>query len=387
MKSLQGSALLRLALVVALAATLPACAWLLGSWGGSAPERNVRDNIKFSHNWHVAAAEDPDCLPNAKGDTGACQGLACADCHDGIASSEDLSKKREIPTETKCMDCHDKAEGGCDKCHANPAMPTTFVDTRRTFDVNFSHKNHLGRVQKAGDKDTCVRCHGDIRKHAKVSDDMRPNMLVACTSCHSRDFRTENCYTCHKGLKATPDKPVRDFDHGADWLRRHGVVAKGQSKVCGHCHQETSCAECHSKNNAIRPDLLHADRVDASFHHRGDYMSRHAMEAKLDSKGCQTCHAPQTCAKCHERMGLSQPTAGGGPSPHPAGWMDRGGVDNHGRAARQDITACAACHDRGAASNCVKCHKVGEPGGNPHPPGWSSKQDSKTAPACTPCHI
>ena len=52
---------------------------------------------------------------------------------------------------------------------------------------------------------------------------------LACTSCHSRDFRTENCYTCHKGLKSTPDKPVRDFDHGADWLRRHGVVAKGQT--------------------------------------------------------------------------------------------------------------------------------------------------------------
>jgi hypothetical protein len=59
--------------------------------------------------------------------------------------------------------------------------------------------------------------------------------------------------------------------------------------------------------------------------------------------------------------------------------------NEHGRAARRDIASCAACHDQGAASNCVRCHKVGAFGGSPHPPGWRSSQPT-TAESCAICH-
>lgn len=358
----------RTGLVLLAAATLPACAWLLGSWGGGNPARHIRDNMIFSHNKHVEV-----------------EGLACTDCHDAIEKNTSLDVQRGIPTESKCMDCHDKTEGQCGKCHANPEMPTTWVDTRMS-DLRFDHKAHIERVGKAGDKDTCSRCHADVRTHKKVSEDRRPQMFATCAQCHSKDFGADKCAMCHSKLTSATAKPIKDFDHGADWLRRHGVVAKGGMAVCGHCHQESSCTECHGKNNPIRAELLHLDRVDAAFHHRGDFLTRHTIEAKSDPKACLTCHTQNNCVACHEKMGLSKTTPGGA-NPHPAGWMERGGADNHGKAARRDILACAACHDRGGASNCVKCHKVGEPGGNPHPPGWSSSQDKASAPACTPCHL
>jgi hypothetical protein len=61
------------------------------------------------------------------------------------------------------------------------------------------------------------------------------------------------------------------------------------------------------------------------------------------------------------------------------------GEERHGRAARRDILTCAACHDQGPASNCIHCHAVGGPGGNPHPDGWSSGRDVQDG-MCAFCH-
>jgi hypothetical protein len=77
----------------------------------------------------------------------------------------------------------------------------------------------------------------------------------------------------------------------------------------------------------------------------------------------------------------------GGHSPHPAGWLggDPGSRDFHGTAARRDVALCASCHDRGPATNCIQCHKVGAYGGNPHPPGFHSSQGIHEG-MCRYCH-
>ena len=51
--------------------------------------------------------------------------------------------------------------------------------------------------------------------------------------------------------------------------------------------------------------------------------------------------------------------------------------------------ACAPCHDQGAASVCVTCHRVGGSGGTPHPPGWSDahpRADISRNGMCLICH-
>ena len=136
------------------------------------------------------------------------------------------------------------------------------------------------------------------------------------------------------------------------------------------------------------------EKVSARFIHRGDYLTRHAVEARSDPASCRKCHGQRTCRSCHALNGLSAPPdkalAGGATrNPHPAGWMVPGGDDFHGHKARRDINSCASCHDRGSASNCVSCHKVGGMGGSPHPTGWSWQDKSgqcASNPMCATCH-
>jgi hypothetical protein len=62
-----------------------------------------------------------------------------------------------------------------------------------------------------------------------------------------------------------------------------------------------------------------------------------------------------------------------------------GTSNEHGRAARRDPASCASCHGGAGEMLCVGCHRVGGIGGNPHPPGWSSRQSLTDMP-CRLCH-
>jgi len=53
--------------------------------------------------------------------------------------------------------------------------------------------------------------------------------------------------------------------------------------------------------------------------------------------------------------------------------------------ARQNILSCAGCHNQGANSLCVACHRSG--GVNPHPPGWKGTTPQiGSNPTCKICH-
>ena len=152
--------------------------------------------------------------------------------------------------------------------------------------------------------------------------------------------------------------------------------------VCDHCHRESDCATCHSRHIELVPSERESDKVEMRFVHRAGFEVRHALEARQDQARCLKCHRTEHCSGCHE----SRHVAGAGAeSRHPVGWMTPGDRNFHGRKARREITMCAACHDQGASSNCVACHKVGGPGGSPHPPGWDSRLE-KSSESCSPCH-
>jgi hypothetical protein len=125
--------------------------------------------------------------------------------------------------------------------------------------------------------------------------------------------------------------------------------------------------------------------VDASFVHRGDYVSRHTIDLHADPSSCRRCHGSAFCDACHQEQGVSQRSAlSTGHSPHPPNWV-AGMV--HGAAARQDIVSCAGCHDQGANSTCVACHR----NVNPHPPGWENRHNKTSDVAgnsmCRICHL
>jgi hypothetical protein len=117
--------------------------------------------------------------------------------------------------------------------------------------------------------------------------------------------------------------------------------------------------------------------VTSDFIHRGDYLTRHSIEARSDPVLCQRCHGISFCTACHNQENVG-PGGSNPRRPHPPGWA-LPGPTSHAVAARRDIVSCASCHDQGPNSNCVGCHKVGGVGGNG---GRSTAWPRRTAPRC-----
>ena len=203
--------------------------------------------------------------------------------------------------------------------------------------------------------------------------------MATCTSCHvhQQAFAEARCRPCHVDLKGY--KPETAFRHEGNWLAAHGALAKPSAESCAACHDQTYCTSCHSPaTTPARLETIFPERVDRSFIHRGDYVSRHMIEAGADPASCRRCHGSGYCDSCHAANGLSKTAAGplNRPESHGPGWL--GGAQRHAREARRDISACAGCHDQGAAAICVDCHArraARSSGINPHPRKFLSTHD------------
>ena len=155
-------------------------------------------------------------------------------------------------------------------------------------------------------------------------------------------------------------KPESAFAHTGDWLRAHGRYASPSAESCAACHDQTYCSDCHSAQTApARPSIIFPEAVKREFIHRGDYVSRHMIEAGANPASCRRCHGSPFCDSCHTQQNLTLKTLDPR-NVHPAGWAnDKSSGHFHGDAARRDVVSCAGCHDNGAAAICVACHQVG----------------------------
>ena len=310
-------------------------------------------------------------LPHVEGD------VACVNCHASINGATKLDARvRHVelistPSKDKaCKDCHD-------------SDPDIRVPTRTAaFRVRFDHKAHLALVKD------CKACHQKLTE-AGDKETVAPPM-AACTSCHNHqaDFAAARCTPCHVDLKGY--LPQTAFSHQGDWMRMHAQMAKPSAESCAACHDQTYCAECHAAQTvAARPSVIFPEKVDRNFIHRGDYVSRHHIEASANPASCRTCHGSAFCSACHTEQGVTS-SAVNVRDPHPVGWAtDKGTNHFHGDAARRDILSCAGCHDNGASSTCVGCHQMGGVGGNPHPSAFLRRHEGEEPhdkAMCSACH-
>jgi len=338
--------------LLVLAALIAACSAVTTS----------RDVIVFSHHLHTE------------------QGLTCADCH-GAVERDAEERVDAIPSKSGCADCHDvDSEDGCGTCHRNPDDPGPWDRPEPgASHLLFSHQLHRERSSD------CAACHGD----AAHAPDLAAGELAPghdeCGACHGQDLDTGRCVLCHDRLDLYPRRPETIYSHEKGFFDRHGAAAAGNQADCAVCHDQSFCGDCHARTTTVRPSLRFPERIDRRFVHRGDWQSRHALEARVGDTSCLKCHGTSFCSSCHERSGVGG--ALGRKSPHPPEWMLPGTARSHSRAARRRIAECASCHDQGPASNCVQCHASG--GVNPHPPGWKSPvpaSERSTHRMCRICH-
>ncbi len=304
--------------------------------------------------------------------------VACDACHAGIAKSTKVdASNRDItipPKSEVCSGCHDP-------------QPKVDVPARgRDFTVSFDHAAHLPRV--GGD---CKKCHTKLPEPG-MKERPAPAM-AACTGCHNhqQDFVGARCTPCHRELREL--RPETAFAHVADWGKTHAQYARPDAQTCAACHDQTYCAACHSATTApARPSVIWPEAVDHDLIHRGDYVSRHMVDAGASPASCRRCHGSQFCEACHASNKVAALGLSTDRDPHPAGWAtNRASGHFHGDAARANIVACAGCHDQGKGSWCVRCHAPGGIGGNPHPPGWGTRHDLAEATSgkkpCLYCHL
>lgn len=314
----------------------------------------------FSHQRHIA--ED----------------LECGDCHTEVAQSNGSSPEL-LPDLDVCESCHDLSEISL------PARLTASTDAIRQAwfirtETIFSHKAHLERGIEP-----CTACHEGIETSKKVTDRFLPPMS-RCLSCHRARFVAGDCGMCHRDLGSLGLEPIAAFSHDGEFLSRHGRLARASAATCLGCHDAATCVACHGRNTRLTVAIRRPERVERLLIHRGDYRTRHPIEAHAEPALCAKCHATVFCRDCHERERVAFPGTPDTPAIHPPGFSDPAAPAFHGPAARRDILSCAACHDQGAESNCVPCHRVGGIAGNPHPPGWSTKLDPREDRVCLSCH-
>ncbi|HET9954940.1 MAG TPA: cytochrome c3 family protein [Polyangiaceae bacterium] len=326
---------------------------------------------RFPHRPHVAE--------------GTCQTqcLTCTSCHahategkptGGTAGVKGALAHAALPEASLCETCH----------HDEPKKLATRVapPTPDETPIRFDHDRHLAMPGIAGQ---CVGCHAGVVESGK------PNLppMTQCFSCHEHEqqWQRAQCAPCHADRELRSLIPRSFLPHDQAFARRHGQAANQQMSLCRSCHAPADCEACHDTAQELPIERRLPEKVERRFVHRGDYLTVHGIEASSQPSRCLRCHEVQTCDSCHSARGVSAGLMAGR-NPHPPGWVGANtqSFGFHGREARRNILSCAGCHDQGPATNCIRCHRVGGYGGNPHPAGRWPGADPASETMCRYCH-
>ena len=325
--------------------------------------------------------------------------IDCLQCHPDAIASQVVSAAM-LPGVEVCDDCHETDHDtidetaadarlalasdmeDCAKCHHDPiAATSTSMITKRRHLI-FRHAPHASDGLAS-----CASCHAEATTSDQPGDHLTPTMET-CRPCHSEAFDRLRCTDCHDRLTDYALRPAASLSHDTNFLRQHGRRASGRTAECTTCHDQAYCSDCHGANEPLVAALRLPDRSDRQFMHSGDYATRHAYDASQDGGACLRCHGVSSCETCHRRAGIA--SGGSALTHHPPGYADPTASGFHGADARTRIVECAACHDSGADSTCLRCHAVGGSArGSPHPAGWvtsARRAEMLTDKPCVLCH-
>lgn len=103
------------------------------------------------------------------------------------------------------------------------------------------------------------------------------------------------CSDCHKDGRSA-------LNHTADFSVRHKFYAMQQMGTCMVCHQESYCSDCHAHKEELKPSDKYKDAPEIAMPHRGDYLTQHKIDGRINPASCFPCHGRQNnerCKTCH----------------------------------------------------------------------------------------
>lgn len=99
------------------------------------------------------------------------------------------------------------------------------------------------------------------------------------------------CSDCHTDWRTS-------MNHTSDYITRHKFYAAQQKQVCDLCHKESFCADCHANKEELKPSDKYKDSPERALPHRGDYLTQHKIDGRINPASCFPCHGRQNNARC-----------------------------------------------------------------------------------------
>jgi hypothetical protein len=131
--------------------------------------------------------------------------------------------------------------------------------------------------------------------------DSGSSQLVAHPTAADLGAQPKICSECHEG--ATEPIPFARFDHTPFFVENHRQEAYQYERTCQSCHQVSFCNDCHATRVELKPSDKNPTENYRRMQHRGDYLSRHRIDGRLDPTSCFRCHGnpktASTCVSCH----------------------------------------------------------------------------------------
>ncbi len=112
-----------------------------------------------------------------------------------------------------------------------------------------------------------------------------------------------SCSECHEDQAKGSLRPYTAFNHTNLFIKNHRFYAGNDQRLCSVCHAASFCNDCHARETEMKPSVKFGNRPDREMMHRGDYMTRHKIDGKIDPTSCYRCHGRannEQCMGCHK---------------------------------------------------------------------------------------
>jgi len=111
-----------------------------------------------------------------------------------------------------------------------------------------------------------------------------------------------SCAECHEDNQNGTLKAFDVISHSPAFVKNHRFYASSDERLCSSCHKSSFCNDCHTNQVEMKPSIKYGNRPDRDMPHRGNFMTLHKIEGKLDPASCYRCHGRannERCITCH----------------------------------------------------------------------------------------